>query len=188
MNQKIIYCSDTAVLPDQLLSAGFFHEDLDENGKTIKRPHLPVETEGVSVDRDGKRLTCVLVTPEQENPVNAVDCLSVLGSYEEIFASPQRLAIYDSVYDRSPHEWEDPETGETVTVTPPDRFAAFALPEPDPDAEKERVKQQRQAMLESTTQIVMAHNEQKELGRQPDMSDEQYRQTLQYREQLRKML
>lgn len=45
--------------------------------------------------------------------------------YAQVFDDPDLLAIYDSVYDRTPREVDDGKGG-TITVTPPDRFGIIA--------------------------------------------------------------
>ena len=55
-----------------------------------------------------------------------LDSLQVLGTYEEIFADPDKLALYDSVYDRTEKTTVDPETGEVSTFKPPDKIGVFA--------------------------------------------------------------
>ncbi|MBB3142839.1 hypothetical protein [Halomonas organivorans] len=45
--------------------------------------------------------------------------------YDQVFADPELLAIYDSVYDRAPREVDDGEGG-TMTVTPPEWFGIMA--------------------------------------------------------------
>jgi hypothetical protein len=51
--------------------------------------------------------------------------LTILGTYDDIFASTELSDIYDSVYDRTPKTFTDEETGETYTITPPDKFGVF---------------------------------------------------------------
>lgn len=122
MKQKILYCSDLTNLNKNLISAGFYYEE--EEGSKVGR--LPVDSEGVSVDSVDSRLTCVLLTEAQETQVNSGESLEVLGTYSEIFADPEKEALYNSVYDRSPKTWVDSETGETVSYTPSDKFNVFA--------------------------------------------------------------
>ena len=55
-----------------------------------------------------------------------LESLQMLGTYEDIFNTPELLAIYDSVYDRTPKTFTDPETGEEITITPPEKFGVFA--------------------------------------------------------------
>ncbi|MDL4862783.1 hypothetical protein NPJ88_010590 [Halomonas elongata] len=45
--------------------------------------------------------------------------------YGQVFDDPDKLAKYDSVYDRTPREVPDGEGG-TITYTPPDRFGVVA--------------------------------------------------------------
>ena len=46
--------------------------------------------------------------------------------YDQIFNDPVKLAKYDSVYDRTPREYTDEETGETHTISKPDWFGVMA--------------------------------------------------------------
>lgn len=45
--------------------------------------------------------------------------------YDQIFNDPEKLAIYDSVYDRTPYEVDDGQGG-TITETPPDWIGIVA--------------------------------------------------------------
>jgi len=45
--------------------------------------------------------------------------------YDQVFADPELLTIYDSVYDRSPRTVDDGEGG-TMTITPPKWFGIMA--------------------------------------------------------------
>ncbi|CBV44052.1 hypothetical protein [Halomonas elongata] len=45
--------------------------------------------------------------------------------YGQVFDDPDKLAKYDSVYDRTPREVDDGQGG-VITVTPPDRFGVVA--------------------------------------------------------------
>ena len=45
--------------------------------------------------------------------------------YQQIFDDPDKLEVYDRIYDRTPYSYEDPETGESITVTPPERFGVI---------------------------------------------------------------
>lgn len=44
--------------------------------------------------------------------------------YDGIFNDPDKLQMYDTVYNRTPYEIE--EGGEVTTITPPDRFGVIA--------------------------------------------------------------
>ena len=184
MKQKILHCSNTENLQNQLIEAGYYHQ---YNDGRDNEPYLPVEAEGMSVNKDNQRLTCVLLNTSQEAQINKIESLTILGTYPEIFDNPEKLKIYDSIYDRSEKTEIDPETKEEVTHKPPDKFSEFALPEPDPDEAKKQKEVQRKKMLADSVDIVQTHNEQKDLGVPTDISDEQYKQTLQFRESLRKM-
>ena len=189
MKQKIILCRNTNKLADLLINAGHFTIEYDDKGNEIKIGCLPVDVQGQSIDKNNQRLTCVLLNTTQEKQINEIEGMMILGTYEEIFASPDKLKIYDNIYDRSKQTLTDQETGEIHTYTPPDYFSEIAIPDPDPDPDeiKKQKKAQRDKMLADSVQIVQTHNEQKDLGVPTDISDEQYKQTLQFRESLRKM-
>ncbi len=148
---------------------------------------MPVEAEGQTVEKNGTSLICVLLTDEQEKQVNTIACLSVLGTFDEIFADPSKLAIYDSIYDRSEQSWTDPETGEKHKYTPPDRFAEFALPAKDPQQDYNDMIAYRTKMLYQTDWTIQRHLEQKELGISTNLSDDDFKSTLIWRQSLRDM-
>lgn len=56
---------------------------------------------------------------------NYVDKNTVDEVYSIVFNDPEKLAKYDSVYDRTPIEIDDGEGG-TVTHTPPERFGMLS--------------------------------------------------------------
>ena len=187
MQQKILHCTDTTKLPEQLTEAGHYHTNLDTDGNEIKTPYLPVEAEGMTIEINGQSLICTLITTEQEPGITAITSLSILGTYDEIFADSEKLAIYDSIYDRSEQTITDPETGEEYTYQPPDHFAEFALPKPDTDELQKQKETQRNKMLADTFPFVQTFDEQTKLGIQTDISEQQYKETLQFRDSLRKM-
>lgn len=191
MAQKIIHSGDMFGLDEILTGAGYYTMDIDEHGHEVRTGYLPVEATGLSIEKENdgliEGLICVLITPQQEPVINDIYTLTILGTYDEIFADPEKLKIYDRIYDRSPQTWKDPETGEQITTTPPDHFAEFSLPEPDPDEDAKKKEAQRQKMLDETVDVVQTHNEQKELGVKTDITDQQYKETLAFRESLRKM-
>jgi len=54
-----------------------------------------------------------------------LDSLVALGTYEDVFATPELKEIYDRVYPRTPVVWTDPEGTEHTTI-PPEMFGVFA--------------------------------------------------------------
>lgn len=54
-----------------------------------------------------------------------LESLVMLGTYDDVFGTPELLAIYDSVYDRTPKTFTD-EKGVEQTYTPPAKFGVFA--------------------------------------------------------------
>jgi len=55
-----------------------------------------------------------------------LESLQMLGTYEDVFNTPELLAVYDSVYDRTPKTYTDPDNGQEATYTPPEKFGVFA--------------------------------------------------------------
>lgn len=54
----------------------------------------------------------------------APDSVTVLGTYDEVFADPTKKAVYDRIYPPT-FSYVD-EDGETVTVAKPQKFGVFA--------------------------------------------------------------
>lgn len=104
MIDLITHCADTAAL------AGACPEGV--------LPHAKTPT----VHGTGETLALVRVQSEEElAQLQALPCLHILGSYEEVFADPEKKAIYDRIYPREPILLEN--GGEYI---PPERFGVFA--------------------------------------------------------------
>ena len=58
--------------------------------------------------------------------LESFDSVEILGTYEEVFADPDKYAKYKLAYPHDPVEVTDPETGEKTTYTPPKKFGVFA--------------------------------------------------------------
>lgn len=54
----------------------------------------------------------------------APESVTVLGTYEEVFADAEKQAIYDRIYPPT-YSYSD-ESGETVIIEKPERFGVFA--------------------------------------------------------------
>ena len=52
-----------------------------------------------------------------------LNSISNLGSYDAVLVAPIKREIYDRIYDQSPYEIT--EDGETIMVTPPEKFGVF---------------------------------------------------------------
>jgi len=74
----------------------------------------------------GESMFLVLADDVLIGKFETLQTLQMLGTYEDVFGTPEILAIYDSVYDRTPKTFTDPDTGEEITYTPPDKFGVFA--------------------------------------------------------------
>jgi hypothetical protein len=79
------------------------------------------QIEGLTVtppQTDGTDFMCLCRC--EEPPVG----VTVLGTYEEVFASEELKAIYDRIYPPT-YNYKD-ENGETVIVEKPEKFGVFA--------------------------------------------------------------
>jgi len=76
-------------------------------------------------NKSGESITLMRVDSEMLAVLEALSSLVILGTYEDIFATPKLLTIYDSVYDRTPKTFLDEESIER-TYTPPEKFGVFA--------------------------------------------------------------
>lgn len=72
-----------------------------------------------------KSLSLVRCTTEQElSDLSSLTHLEVLGTYDEVFNDPIKLAKYDAVYDRTPQTYEV--DGVEYIHTPPEKIGVFA--------------------------------------------------------------
>ncbi|OED34501.1 hypothetical protein AB832_07330 [Flavobacteriaceae bacterium (ex Bugula neritina AB1)] len=122
MKEKILHCTDKSKLNQELIDAGFYHED--ESGKYA---YIPVDSVGVEVKKGNESLICSLIVEDDENLLSAITSINVLGTYEEIFSDESKIAVYSSIYDTSEKIFIDEETGAEIKYTPPKKFAVFAL-------------------------------------------------------------
>ena len=116
----ITYCPCIKTLRIELTLNG----QVDEDGKpTLSLTKTPV----IHSKPDGRTLALIrLVDSKDRDTLYRLESLEVLGAYDEVFSDPVKLEKYDSVYDRTPKEEIDPETGEIIINTPPDKFCVFA--------------------------------------------------------------
>lgn len=118
----ITYCTDTDALAREI--AVKFPTRLDVSDpsdvifKVVKTP---------TIRKDNLTLTAVMSqSPEEEAMLSSLDNLEVLGTYEEIFASPTKDAKYQSVYPYSKTITSIDELGNTVTYKRPKKIGDFA--------------------------------------------------------------
>lgn len=109
MIDLLTHCTDTAALREALEAEGL------ERIPLCKTPTVRGDS--------GETLALVRVADPAE--IERWPCLHVLGTYDEVFADPEKLAIYDRIYPRTPVAWVD-EDGTEHTYTPPDKFGVFA--------------------------------------------------------------
>lgn len=120
MIDLITYCLDPTELIIEV-SSKFPERITEENGYNVCK--TPVQ---YSVPPSTATLALVRCIAEQEEAdLRSLVSLEVLGTYDEVFADPVKLAKYDSVYSREPYTYTD-ELGTEQTVTPPQYFGVFA--------------------------------------------------------------
>jgi hypothetical protein len=54
-----------------------------------------------------------------------IQSATVMGTYDEVFADTAKKITYDRIYPHEPYEITNPITGETITITPPEKFGVF---------------------------------------------------------------
>ncbi len=69
--------------------------------------------------------TMSLVRVNDSYIINDLESLQVLGTFEQVFADPQKKEIYDRLYPRTPEVWLD-ENEVEHTYIPPEEFGKFA--------------------------------------------------------------
>lgn len=112
----IAYCSDTAALVAELQTK-LPHRVLIEDGSAR---YLVPKTQTV---RNGSETLALirLTEDERQELLDAeLSTLTILGSFEDVLADEDKLAIYDRIYPRAPV------TVDGVTFTPPPLIGAFA--------------------------------------------------------------
>jgi len=116
----ITYCSNTSLLIAELqeIMPSLIH--VDESGHVFflvsKTPTVRNGNETMALVRD---LDGSLVEMAE-----GLTHLTVLGTYEEVFADPAKCVTYDRVYDQTPVIYID-EEGIERTHTPPRMFGVF---------------------------------------------------------------
>ncbi len=98
MKDEILYCSDLTQLKQEFKDAGMY----DEENMTYTHGNYLTP---IKVNATGQTLALVKGNKLEEFDTNGVSLgmpefpsLQSLGTYEEMFANPDRLALYKSVY------------------------------------------------------------------------------------------
>jgi len=117
----ITYCPDTAALIAELQAVAPSFLCIDEElGSTFflvsKTPTVRNGNETMALVRD---LNGGLIKTAKK-----LKHLTVLGTYDEVFADPAKREIYNRVYDQTPVVYLDPD-GIEHTHTPPRKFGVF---------------------------------------------------------------
>lgn len=137
MNDYIIHITDFPAFEGEVKAINPDYLRQDDAGNVLTDPPVVVgvsRTNAVfSADGTEALAYCRGLPPEWEQ----LDSVTVLAEapydpaapgdavYQQIFDDPAKLEVYDRIYDRTPYSYEDPETGESITVTPPDRFGVI---------------------------------------------------------------
>ena len=116
----IAFCEDIDTLVAELVSKGY----VDEDGE----PVFPISDRTPAQKKDGKSRSILVhcVCNETMELLQSFDSIEVLGTKAEVDADPVKTEKYLRTYSRDPITYTDPETGETVTYTPPKWHGAFA--------------------------------------------------------------
>lgn len=105
----------------------------DGEGNIEADPYIVTGFDRTPIKQSGNTaLVYVRMTPDEATEWGATPHVTILAQrpyeagvqdalYADLFADNEALALYDSVYDRTPYQVDDGEGG-TMTVTPPDRF------------------------------------------------------------------
>ncbi len=121
MYDLITFCSDTAALVAELQVKLPNRVSIDEQGNPIflidKTPTVRNGNETLALIRLDQQELEELLLADLQN-------LTILGTYEQVFADPSKKSIYDRVYPRLPIT-VNTEDGEQ-TFVPPELFGVFA--------------------------------------------------------------
>ena len=115
----ITYCQNTAALVAELLEKAPHLISTENDVPVFLVDKTPVvrrgnETMSLIRDLDGSLMAMA----------DGLTHLTVLGTYDEVFADPDKRVIYDRVYDQAPMVFADTD-GIERTHTPPEKFGVF---------------------------------------------------------------
>jgi hypothetical protein len=120
MMDFITYCNDVPVLISELQEKAPQFILIDENGNALflvdKTMTIRNGNETLSLIRGNNSIISLCAE---------LTSISVLGSYDDVFNDPEKLAIYNRVYDQEPKEHIGFD-GSVDVITPPRKFCIFA--------------------------------------------------------------
>lgn len=116
----LVFCPDTAALVSEV--AEKFPERLD-----LEDPNSPrfLVDKTPTVRNGNETISLVRADDGLLAELQALDSVTVLGTYDEVEADPDLKAVHDRVYPRTERVWTDDEGRERTTI-PPERIGAFA--------------------------------------------------------------
>lgn len=120
MIDVIIYCPNITAFNQELIDGDF----VDEQGNPVFAVNRTPRT--YSPDKSKWAALVRLDNQQDKNKAIHFQGLEVLGTKEQVEASPDLLAKYLACYSRDPYTITDPETGEVTTITPPLWHGEFA--------------------------------------------------------------
>ncbi|OBX37012.1 hypothetical protein A8U91_01360 [Halomonas elongata] len=138
MIDAILYIPDfPALLQDLQMYHPEYLKQRTDTGEAIEPPEIVNLAHTPLIRQGGAAMTYVRLREHQVGAWRGLSSVEMLAEaeyvgegtadavYAQVFDDPERLAKYDSVYDRTPREVPDGQGG-TITCTPPDRFGIIA--------------------------------------------------------------
>jgi len=122
MQDILVFCPDTGALVTELLEK--YPERLLINDEALENPQFIID-KTPTVRSGAETLALVRADDVVLAMLEALDTVTVLGTYDEVWADPALKAVYDRVYPRTPVTWID-EDGIEQTHTPPEKIGVFA--------------------------------------------------------------
>jgi len=113
MTDQITYTTDISLLQAEISLK--FPDFIDDEGNILGITKTPTI-------HNGKASLALVRNPAVE--FSQLDNLTLLGTYEEVFADPKKKAIYDSVYPPA-LTYFDQELDKEAVVIPPEKFGVF---------------------------------------------------------------
>jgi len=121
MKDIIMHVKDVQAIFTELLADHPNRVDLSNP----ENPVFLIEYSTRVINKDNEFLALVRANDADLELIDGLTNADNLGSYEEVFADPEKLAIYDRIYDRTPVTFTD-EDGTEHTMTPSDKFVVFS--------------------------------------------------------------
>ncbi|MDR5859391.1 hypothetical protein FZZ93_05860 [Halomonas eurihalina] len=138
MIDAILYIPDfSALLQELKMYHPEYLKQRTDTGEAVEPPEIVNLAHTPLIRQGDAAMTYVRLREHQVEAWRALSSVEMLARaeyvgegtadvvYAQVLDDPERLATYDSVYDRTPREVPDGEGG-TITCTPPDRFGIIA--------------------------------------------------------------